>query len=78
VSTPFLDTPFPRLTIPALIVWGLEDEALLPCQLDGLEQHIDDVTIERIEGAGHFVPWEAPDAVNAAMDRWLAGHPLGN
>lgn len=78
VSTPFLDAPFPRLTIPALIVWGLEDEALLPCQLDGLERHIDDVTIERIEGAGHFVPWEAPDAVNAAMDRWLAGHPLGH
>lgn len=75
-STPFLDAPFPRLTIPALIVWGLADEALLPCQLDGLEQHIDEVTIERIEGAGHFVPWEAPAAVNAAFDRWLAAHPL--
>jgi pimeloyl-ACP methyl ester carboxylesterase len=71
VSTPFLDAPFPRLTMPVLVVWGMNDPALLPCQLDGLDALIDNLTIVRIPDAGHFVPWEAPDAANAAMRDWL-------
>jgi pimeloyl-ACP methyl ester carboxylesterase len=27
----------------------------------------------RVPDCGHFVPWEAPDAVNAAMEAFLAG-----
>lgn len=68
---PFLDAPFPKLHMPVLIVWGMEDKALLPCMLDGLDALIDDLTIVRIEGAGHFVPWEAPDPVTNAMMDWL-------
>lgn len=68
----FLDRPFPRLRIPTLIVWGLKDVALLPCQLDGLADHIDDVTIVRVPEAGHFVTWEAPEAVSRAMSDWLS------
>jgi pimeloyl-ACP methyl ester carboxylesterase len=71
VSTRFLDAPFPRLTMPVLVIWGMLDEALLPCQLGGLEDHIADLTVVRIEEAGHFVPWEAPEQVTAAMQDWL-------
>lgn len=67
----FLDSPFPKLGMPVLIVWGLEDKALLPCQLEGLDALIDDLTIVRIEGAGHFVSWEAPDAVTQTIGDWL-------
>lgn len=72
VSTPFLDAPFPRLTMPVLVIWGLQDEALLPCQLDGLDTHIADLTIIRVAEAGHFIPWEQPEAVTKAMRGWLA------
>lgn len=72
VSTPFLDAPFPRLTMPALVIWGMQDEALLPCQLDGLDTHIADLTIIRVADAGHFIPWEQPEAVTKAMRGWLA------
>jgi pimeloyl-ACP methyl ester carboxylesterase len=71
-STAFLDRPFPKVMMPTLVLWGMADTALLPCQLDGLEDHIENLTLERIEGAGHFVPWENPSAVNAAMLRWLS------
>jgi pimeloyl-ACP methyl ester carboxylesterase len=71
-STPFLDRPFPKLTMPVLVVWGMNDQALLPCQLDGLEDHIDDLSVVRLAGAGHFVPWEAPEAVTVAMSDWLS------
>lgn len=72
VSTPFLDAPFPRLTMPVLVIWGMQDEALLPCQLDGLDAHIADLTIIRVADAGHFIPWEQPEAVTKAMRGWLA------
>jgi pimeloyl-ACP methyl ester carboxylesterase len=39
--------------------------------LEGLDVLINDLTIERIEGAGHFVPWEAPERVTDAMMDWL-------
>ncbi len=68
---PFLDKPFPKLKMPVLVIWGMADPALLPCQIEGLENHVDDLTIVRIEGAGHFVPWEAPDAVTAAMQAFV-------
>ena len=67
---PFLDKPFPKLTMPVLVVWGMRDTALLPCQIEGLEDYIDDVTIVRVD-SGHFAPWEAPEAVTAAIDGWL-------
>ncbi|WP_375401873.1 alpha/beta fold hydrolase [uncultured Sphingomonas sp.] len=66
----FLDAPFPPVTQPTLVIWGMEDKALLPVQLDGLADHVPDLTIEHVEGAGHFVPWEDAPAVLAAMRRW--------
>ncbi len=64
----FLDAPFPPVTQPTLVVWGMRDTALLPSQLD-LAPYVPDLTIEKVD-AGHFVPWEKPDAVIAAMRRW--------
>ncbi|MCM8729905.1 alpha/beta fold hydrolase [Hephaestia sp. GCM10023244] len=67
----FLDAPFPPVTQPTLVIWGMRDKALLPCQLDGLGALVPDLKVVEID-AGHFVPWEAPDAVTAAIQDWLA------
>jgi len=67
----FLDAPFPPIIVPTLAIWGVRDKALLPCQLDGLEALVPDLTIVKVD-AGHFVPWEAPEAVTQAMRDWLA------
>ncbi len=63
--------PFPRLTIPTLVIWALDDVALPPCNLDGMADLVPAVEIVHVADCGHFVPWEAPDAVNAAMDAFL-------
>ncbi|ANU07456.1 alpha/beta fold hydrolase [Paraurantiacibacter namhicola] len=60
------------LTIPTLVIWGLKDEALLPANLDLMPEWVEDLRIERVPGAGHFSPWEAPEAVNAALDAFLS------
>jgi len=67
----YCDPPFPRLEIPTLVIWGMDDEALLPANLAGLDEWVGNLTVDQIEGAGHFIPWEAPDPVNAALDRFL-------
>jgi pimeloyl-ACP methyl ester carboxylesterase len=65
----YLDAPFPPTQMPVLVIWGLNDTALRPVQLDGLDAVVPDLTIERID-AGHFVPWQNPQAVVAAIRKW--------
>ena len=67
--------PFPAVAVPALVIWGMRDKALLPIQLQGLETMVDDLTIVRIEDAGHFVPWEKPEPVIAAIRDFIAARP---
>lgn len=62
----------PRLTIPTLVIWAMDDLALPAENLAGLDEIIDDLTVVEVRGCGHFVPWEAPAAVNDAMDEFLA------
>jgi pimeloyl-ACP methyl ester carboxylesterase len=59
--------PFPRVTPPTLVVWGLKDGALLPIQLGGLHDLVEDLRIVTVPEAGHFVPWERPEPVIAAI-----------
>lgn len=68
----FLDAPFPPVTVPTLVIWGMDDKALLPVQLEGLEALVPDLTVVKLDGVGHFAPWEAPDRVTAAIREWLA------
>lgn len=67
----FLDAPFPPLTMPVLVVWGMRDTALRPSQLVGLEPLVPDLTLVKIADAGHFVTWEAAPQVNAAIRDFL-------
>ena len=82
IDVPPLDAPYggpegwappqlPKLTIPTLVIWALDDLALPPENLEGMDALIEDLTIAEVPDCGHFVPWEAPDKVNAAMDAFL-------
>ncbi len=83
IDVPPLDAPYelpdgwtppalPKLTIPTLVIWALDDLALPAENLDGLDEVVEDLTVVKVPGCGHFVPWEAPEKVNAAMDEFLA------
>ena len=65
----FLDAPFPPVTQPTLVIWGMGDKALLPVQLEGLDALVPDLTVVKVD-AGHFSPWENAPAVIAAMREW--------
>jgi pimeloyl-ACP methyl ester carboxylesterase len=69
----FLLRAFPKVQVPTLVIWGMRDKALLPLQLDGLDELIEHLRIVRLPGAGHFAPWEAGEEVAAALEPFLAG-----
>jgi pimeloyl-ACP methyl ester carboxylesterase len=62
---------FPRIKVPVRVIWGLEDKALLPMQLEGIGEVGDDVEVFPLKGVGHFAPWEAPDTVAGALKPFL-------
>lgn len=82
MQVPTMDEPFelpadyspptlPKLTIPTLVVWAMDDLALPAENLEGLEEIIDPLTIVPVHGCGHFVTWEAPEAMIEAMETFL-------
>ena len=62
---------FPKIKVPVRVIWGLEDKALLPLQLEGIGEIGDDVEVFPLKGVGHFAPWQAPDQVAAALKPFL-------
>ena len=82
IDVPPMDAPFavpagytpprlPDLKIPTLVIWAMDDLALPASNLDGLDAIIPDLTVVQVPDCGHFVIWEAPQAVNAALDAFL-------
>jgi len=68
----FLLRAFPKIHVPTLVVWGMKDPALLPIQLEGLDELVDDLCIVKLPDAGHFAPWEAGEQVADALRGFLA------
>jgi epoxide hydrolase 4 len=61
----------PVVDVPTLVVWGEEDAALGVELLDGTDRFVPDLTIRRLPGVSHWVQQEAPEAVNAILEKWL-------
>lgn len=61
-----------RVTVPTLVIWGLDDRALLPSLLDGLDAYVPNLQIVRIEGASHWVIHEQPERICAEIEAFQA------
>lgn len=68
-----VDLPRSMLTIelPTLVVWGLDDVALPPGLIDGLEDYVPQLELHRIEGATHWIIHEQPQLVAGLLGRFL-------
>jgi pimeloyl-ACP methyl ester carboxylesterase len=58
--------------VPTLVIWGMRDEALLPRLLEGLDEYVHKLRIERIEDGSHWVVHEYPERVNALIRGFIA------
>jgi pimeloyl-ACP methyl ester carboxylesterase len=62
-----------QVRVPTTVLWGMEDQALLPGLLDGLEQWVAPLRVQRVDGASHWIVHERPDVVRAAIESVLTG-----
>jgi len=65
--------PRERLTVnaPTLVLWALDDHALLPGLLDGLEEFVPRIEIRRVPDATHWIVHERPQFVAAEIEAFL-------
>jgi len=59
------------VSVPTLVVWAMDDPALLPGLLDGLPGWVPHLQIDRVEGASHWVVHEQPERVANALGGFL-------
>jgi epoxide hydrolase 4 len=57
--------------IPTLVIWGMQDAALLPELVDGLEEYVPHLTLEKVPEASHWIIHEQPQRVIASLAAFL-------
>ena len=62
---------YPAISVPTLVIWGLQDHALVRHNLDGLNDFVTDLTVVKVADAGHFVHEDKPERVTSEMLNWL-------
>ncbi|MDB5843160.1 MAG: alpha/beta hydrolase [Polaromonas sp.] len=57
---------------PTMVVWAMDDTALPPALLDGLEDFVPQMQLHRVEGATHWIVHEQPERVIGYLQGFLS------
>lgn len=60
------------VSLPTLVIWALDDIALLPALIDGLGDYIDRLTIETVPEASHWIVHEKPLLIARLLQQFLS------
>lgn len=60
------------VSIPTLVLWAMEDVALPPGLVDGLDEYVADLSLETVPGATHWIVHERPQFVAQRLGAFLA------
>lgn len=75
LARPEVESLLPTISCPTLVAVGREDRWSPPAQHEAIAALIPGAHLTVVDGAGHMLPAEDPDALNAAIAEWLQ-HPL--
>lgn len=70
-DTVYLPDSLCEIRVPTQVLWGMDDPALLPSLLNGLEDWIPDLKIRQVPGASHWLVHEQPDLVTRELAQFL-------
>ncbi len=68
-----LDPAQLRVRMPHLVIWGMDDRALLPVSRAALAAYCDDLRVREIAGADHWVVHQRTDEVIGLLGAFLRG-----
>jgi pimeloyl-ACP methyl ester carboxylesterase len=57
--------------VPTFVLWAMDDIALPPELVDGLDGYVRDLTLERVPGATHWIVHERPQFVAERLGAFL-------
>lgn len=60
-----------KVRLPTLVVWALDDIALPPSLIDGLENYVPDMQLQQVRGASHWIVHEQPQLVITYLQEFL-------
>jgi len=68
-----VDLPRAMLTVdlPTLVVWAMQDVALPPALIDGLDEYVSQLTLHRVCDASHWIVHEQPQLVARLLGSFL-------
>ena len=59
------------IDVPTLVIWGMRDTALLPGNLDSLDQYVRNLTVEPVTDADHWIIHQQPTRVSASIRAFI-------
>jgi len=71
LARPEVESLLPAIACPTLVACGSEDRWSPPDQHRAIATAVADADLVVVDCPGHMLPAEAPDALNAAIARWL-------
>lgn len=70
VELPEMDVSCLQVKCPHLLIWGMDDSALLPVSRAGLDAFAADLTVHEIEDADHWVLHQRASEVAGIVKKW--------
>jgi pimeloyl-ACP methyl ester carboxylesterase len=60
-----------RIAVPTLVIWGMQDTALFPGLIDGLDDFVPDLELHKVDEGTHWLVHEQPDLVIEFIGNWI-------
>ena len=60
------------VNVPTLVLWAMDDAALPPELVDGLDDYVPQLTLEKVDGASHWIVHERPQFVAQRLAHFLS------
>ena len=60
-----------RITVPTLVIWGMQDMALPPGLIHGLEDYVPDLQLHKLADGSHWLIHEQPEVVRQIIGNWI-------
>jgi pimeloyl-ACP methyl ester carboxylesterase len=60
-----------RILVPTLVVWGMQDIALPPGLINGLQDHVPELSVHTIADGSHWLVHEQPDKLCQIIGNWI-------
>jgi epoxide hydrolase 4 len=57
----------PVVTIPTKVMWGLDDDAVLPSNAEGLDEYVTDLEVQTFAGVDHWIEHRIPSEIADAI-----------